>query len=115
MVSPLNHVEIPVTDLKKAKFFYDKIFGWEIDLNMMANYGLANIKPVSVGFWPIDKIPEKGVNLVFEVDDIESKLDEIVKADGEIVREKYEIAPEIGFAAEFKDIFGNYLGLFSRK
>ena len=111
----VNHVEIPVLDLKKAKEFYKTIFEWNIDLESIDNYGICEIKnSASIGFYLVDKIPEHGINVVFEVEDIEKKLREIEKAGGEITREKYEIAPEIGFSAQFKDCFGNELGLYSR-
>ena len=44
MTSTVNHVEIPVIDLKKAAKFYKAIFEWEIDLDTMPNYGLVEIK-----------------------------------------------------------------------
>ncbi|MHA2402194.1 MAG: VOC family protein, partial [Candidatus Kariarchaeaceae archaeon] len=52
MVDKVNHVEIPVTDLDKCKAFYGPIFDWNIDLEMMPNYGLVDIKDaVSIGFF----------------------------------------------------------------
>ncbi|MHA2247166.1 MAG: VOC family protein [Candidatus Hodarchaeales archaeon] len=112
----VNHVEIPVLDLKKAKEFYETIFNWNIDLESMPNYGLVEIKDAaSIGLFVVEKIPEHGVNVVFEVEDINQKLFEIKKANGEIKREKYEIAPGIGYSAQFQDCFGNEFGLFSQK
>jgi len=32
MGNPIMHVEIPVTDLNKAKTFYPKLFRWKIDI-----------------------------------------------------------------------------------
>ena len=111
----VNHVEIPVLDLKKAKEFYKLIFAWNIDLESMPNYGLVEIKgSASIGFFVAEKIPSHGVNVVFEVEDITQKLTEIMKAGGKRIREKYEIAPEIGYSAQFEDCFGNEFGLFSR-
>jgi len=31
MGNPIVHMEIPVTDLNKAKGFYSKLFGWKVD------------------------------------------------------------------------------------
>ena len=112
----VNHVEIPVLDLKKAKEFYETIFDWKVDLESMPDYGLVELKDaVSIGFFTVKKIPNHGVNVVFEVEDINQKLVEIKNADGKVKREKYEIAPEIGYSAQFQDCFGNEIGLFSRK
>ncbi|MFX0184820.1 MAG: VOC family protein [Candidatus Hodarchaeota archaeon] len=116
MIETVNHVEIPVLDLQKAKSFYETIFSWKVDLQSMPNYGLVEIKEAaSIGFFVVEKIPNHGVNVVFEVEDITQKLKEIENAGGKIIREKYEIAPEIGFSAQFEDCFGNEFGLFSQK
>ena len=115
MVITVNHVEIPVLDLKKAKEFYEGIFDWKVDSDAMPNYGLVELKnAASIGFFVTEKIPDHGINIVFEVEDITQKLTEIMKAGGKIIREKYEIAPEIGYSAQFEDCFGNEFGLFSR-
>ena len=112
----VNHVEIPVLDLKKAKEFYETIFDWKVDLESMPNYGLVELKDAaSIGLFVVEKIPEHGVNVVFEVEDINQMLTEIKKAGGKVKREKYEIAPEIGYSAQFQDCFDNEFGLFSRK
>ncbi|MHA1995829.1 MAG: VOC family protein [Candidatus Hodarchaeales archaeon] len=112
----VNHIEIPVLDLKQAKEFYETIFKWKVDLESMPEYGLVELKDTaSIGFFTVEKIPDHGVNVVFEVEDINQMLVEIKKANGKVKREKYEIAPEIGFSAQFEDCFGNELGLFSRK
>ena len=116
MKNTVNHVEIPVIDLKKATEFYKAIFEWEVDLDTMPNYGLVEIEgSASIGLFVVEKIPEHGVNIVFEVEDIEEKLKQIAKAGGKVKREKYQIAPEIGYSAQFLDCFGNDFGLFSQK
>lgn len=112
----VNHVEIPVLDLKKAKEFYETIFDWKVDLESMPNYGLVELKDAaSIGFFVVEKIHEHGVNVVFEVEDINQMLTEIKAASGKVKREKFEIALEIGYSAQFQDCFGNEFGLFSRK
>ena len=56
------HVEIPVTDLKKAKEFYSKLFGWKVDLLPGMNYALfeTGAKPGG-GFNKVDKMKADGV------------------------------------------------------
>ncbi len=115
MVITVNHVEIPVLDLKKAQKFYETIFNWKVDLEAMPNYGLVELEDTaSIGFFVVEKIPDHGINVVFEVKNITEKLTEIAEAGGKVKREKYEIAPEIGYSAQFQDCFGNEFGLFSR-
>lgn len=117
MYNRADHLEVPVLDTEKAKEFFS-IFGWKeyyMDFEK-GKYTLVNGEgknPVSFGFYKVDKIPDVGIRIVLRVEDIEEKLKEVVSAGGKIVREKYEIAPEIGFASEFLDIFGNTWGLHS--
>ncbi|MHA2294373.1 MAG: VOC family protein [Candidatus Hodarchaeales archaeon] len=115
MVVTVNHVEIPVLDLVKAKEFFEAIFDWKVDLESFPNYGLVDIKDsASIGIYQVKKIPEHGINVVFEVDDINQKLADIEKSGGKTVKGKQEIAPGVGYSAQFEDCFGNELGLFAR-
>ena len=110
----VNHVEIPILDLKKAKSFFDAIFEWDMDIKSMPDYGLVDMKnATSIGFPIQEKIPEIGINVIFGVEDIEECLKLVNKHGGKTHVPKYQITPEIGYAAEFLDCFGNRLGLFS--
>jgi len=113
MGNPIVHVEIPVTDLKKAKEFYSKLFGWKVDLIPEMDYALFD--PGSEprgGFNKVDKVKEGGAILYIRVNNIEKKLKEIEKAGGKTLRKKTEV-PQFGWNALFKDVFGNVLGLFT--
>jgi len=113
MGNPIVHMEIPVTDLKKAKEFYSKLFGWKVDLIPEMDYALFETgTPPGGGFTKVDKVKEGGCLFYISVDDIEKKLKEIEKAGGKTVRRKTEI-PQFGWDATFKDTFGNVLGLFT--
>ncbi|MFW9856182.1 MAG: VOC family protein [Candidatus Thorarchaeota archaeon] len=116
MVDYVSHVEIPVLNLEKAKSWYYSIFKWKIDIDSFPDYGLTYFEDykTSIGFFKVDRIPEKGINVVFEVANIEQKLLDIEEAGGKIIREKYLISEEVGYAAQFQDIFGNELGLHAR-
>ena len=115
----ISHVEIPVLEFEKAKNFFEKVFGWKIDLESFPDYGLAELgdpeKSASLGLFKVDKIPEKGINVVFEVEDVELSLKKIKDLGGKIIREKYLIAPEVGYAGQFQDVFGFEYGLHSKK
>ena len=117
MYNKPNHLEVPVLDIKKAKSFFT-IFGWKdsyMDFQE-GQYVLVNGEgenPVSFGFYKADRIPETGIKIVLGVQNIDEKLREVVSAGGKVLTKKYEISSEIGFAAEFKDIFGNTWGLHS--
>ncbi|MDH5403558.1 MAG: hypothetical protein OEZ01_13295 [Candidatus Heimdallarchaeota archaeon] len=115
MVVTFNHVEIPVLDLNKAKEFYETIFNWTVDLESYPNYGFVMLEnDFSLGFFKVEKIPEIGINVVFGIENIDDTLKNINDSGGKTHRDKYHIAPEVGYAAEFLDCFGNRLGLHSR-
>jgi len=114
MGNAIVHIEIPATDLKKAKEFYSKVFGWKVDV-MPPEMGYALFEtgaPPGGGFNKVDKVREGGCLFYICVDDIEKKLKEIEKAGGKTVEKKTEI-PQTGWEAKFKDVFGNVLGLFT--
>jgi len=111
----ISHTEIPVTDLKLCKDFYEKLFDWKIDIENFPNYGFAPlIETSSVGFYlRKTKVRSPAVRPVVEVTDIEKTLKQVEKLGGKRKSAKMEIAPGMGFAAEFTDIFGNTIGLHS--
>ncbi|MHA2105573.1 MAG: VOC family protein [Candidatus Hodarchaeales archaeon] len=115
----VSHVELPVLNFEKAKSFFGEVFGWDIDLESFPDYGLATLgdpeKSASIGLFKVEKIPEKGINVVFEVEDVEKTLKKIENLKGKTIREKYLIAPEVGYAAQFTDIFGIEYGLHAKK
>ncbi len=113
-----DHLEVPVTDMEKAKIFYGKIFGWKDEGVMQQwseTYILVNLGENSPSFG-LKKEEVKSKNQVvitMRVDDIEDKLREVEKSGGKIIREKYEIDPSVGYAGNFEDPFGNEWGLHS--
>jgi predicted enzyme related to lactoylglutathione lyase len=113
MVNGICHVEIPVTDLKKAKEFYSKVFGWTVPfIDEKAGYALFDTgTPPNGGFSKVDKVTPSQLRIYVMVDDIERKLQEIKNAGGKAVEKTLEI-PGFGWEAKFSDVFGNVLGLF---
>jgi len=111
--NPIVHLEIPVTDLSKAREFYSKVFGWKVDLVPHMDYALFETgTPPGGGFNKVDKVKAGGCLFYISVVDIEQKLKEIERAGGKTVRKKTEI-PQMGWDATFTDVFGNELGLFT--
>jgi len=107
------HLEIPATDLNKAKEFYSKVFGWKVDLVPQMDYALFETGTLpGGGFNKVDKVKAGGCLFYISVDDIEKKLKEIEREGGKTVRTKTEI-PQMGWNATFTDVFGNELGLFT--
>ena len=110
MASPIVHIEIPVTDMEKAKEFYSKIFGWKI--YEKSGFTLFETgTPIGGSFRMVKKVKTDGCLVYIAVDDIEDKLEEIEKAGGKTLKKMSEIPGE-GWQATFKDVFGNTFYLF---
>jgi predicted enzyme related to lactoylglutathione lyase len=113
--------EIPVSDMERAKKFYETVF--KIDINIVDFGGLL------MGWFP-DRgevngargtlikqesyIPsQEGTLVYFGCDDVQNELDRVKKAGGKIYQPKTEISPEHGFMGVFIDTEGNRVALHS--
>ncbi|HSP86600.1 MAG TPA: VOC family protein [Ignavibacteriaceae bacterium] len=115
----ITHIEIPSPDLQKSLDFYSKVFGWKTQVmpdNTYAMFIIGN-SGTGGGFDTSTKPAQDkyGPGLVINVDDINSKLEEIKKAGGKVIQEKTEIPGGYGFYARFQDTNGNYLQIHSRE
>src|SRR5713226_3559838 len=98
------HVEIPAKDLKRAKIWYAKIFGWTFQ-DFGRGYALWNPPGGGVGggIYQVKTMPARApVHAYVEVEDIDTKLAEIKTARGKTVTPKSEV-PGHGWWAAFKD------------
>jgi predicted enzyme related to lactoylglutathione lyase len=114
-VHDIIHVEIPTKDIRRAKGFYGKIFGWTFQ-----DYGkdYALFSPpgggVGGGLTRVKKVPTKpAVNAYIQVEDLEAKLKEIKKARGTVLKAKTEV-PNMGWWAQFADNQGAVLFLWQQ-
>lgn len=120
----LNWFEIPATDIKRAKKFYETIFGITMDESEMGGMKMA--------FFPMDMGNGKASGGLCQSDfhkpsmdgaviylnanpDLQPVLDKISKAGGNVIMPKTQITPEIGFMAFFADSEGNRVALHSQK
>ncbi|HEX9740925.1 MAG TPA: VOC family protein [Ignavibacteriaceae bacterium] len=115
MANPLiSHIEIPSTNIDKAKDFYSKLFGW--DFKPFGNGYLLfnNHKGIMVGIRKAERIV-KGDNTVFHinVESIDEMLKKSVELEGSIKRGK-TVIPAMGWYALFFDPDGNTIGLYQR-
>ncbi len=109
------HVEIPAPNMKKAKTFYTKLFGWDCSREMGPTYCLF-VDPSGQfggGFDSDAKPTKNGAVLFIEVADIDKSLAAIKKAGGKVAKAKTEIGGGHGHFAYFNDPNGNRLGLHS--
>lgn len=124
--SPVVHFEMPYKDAKRLSVFYSNVFGWDMNDagEQMGNYVVAHTtetdenqmvqKPGNIngGFFPYDA-KEAGRNIpsfVIEVENLDTAMEEIKKAGGEIAGEPQPI-PGIGMWAVFVDTEGNRVSL----
>jgi predicted enzyme related to lactoylglutathione lyase len=109
----ITHIDIPVSDLKRAASFYSELFGWQIAEvpgfegypmwqapNKISGGGLA---PRSEGFTQ----PRSYV----EVDSIDEVLAKAVDSGATVVMDKQPIS-ETSWWAIFQDPDGNHVGLY---
>jgi hypothetical protein len=110
----IGHIEIPTTDLDKAKQFYFNVFSW--DFKPFGNGYLLfnNHKGIMVGLRLVEKV-STGDTTVFHVNipDINSILERVKENGGSVKRNK-TVIPAMGYYALFIDIDGNTIGLFQK-
>ncbi len=108
------HIEIPARDVKRAKAFYGKVFGWTFQ-DFDRNYSLFQVPGGGVGggIMKVKKVPTKpAVNAYIEVANIDAKLKEIKKARGKVLKPKTEIPGNMGAWASFADNQGAVLFVY---
>ncbi|WP_171037079.1 VOC family protein [Maribacter algarum] len=115
--------EIPVTDMNRAKGFYESVFDISISVH---EFGV-----LLMGWFPHD--PEKsgatgslvqhemykpsatdGPLIYFSCKDVSTELSRVEGANGEIVQPKTQIGEGHGFMALIKDTEGNRIALHSQ-
>jgi hypothetical protein len=108
-----GHIEIPTTNIKKAKKFFGSVFGWTFTDHPEMKYTTFHAgSPPNGGLELVKKMPKRGqVNVYIEVEDIKAKLKEIKKARGKIVEKRTAVA-DMGWYAKFRTPDGCILALW---
>jgi len=116
--------EIPVSDMDRAKKFYESVFDIEI--------GIHDLGGFVMGWFPSDQKKSgasgslvkhemykpsltDGPLIYFSCKDVATELSRVVNAGGEIMQPKTEIGGGHGFMALMKDSEGNRIALHSNK
>lgn len=119
----INWFEISVADIKRAKTFYETVFG--IQMQQQNNMGMemayfpsdmGNGK-VSGGLvqGPMHKPSTDGVKIYLNGNpDLSTALAKVEKAGGKITMPKTKITDEIGYMAFFVDSEGNGMAMHSQ-
>ncbi|MFD2586891.1 VOC family protein [Croceitalea marina] len=119
----IGWVEIPVTNMARARDFYEAVFEIKITIQdfggtLMGWLPSENGKSGASGsliLQPEWYIPNRkeGVLIYFSCDDVQNALDRIESAGGRILQPKTKISDEIGFMGLFHDSEGNRIALHS--
>ena len=119
----LNWFEISVTDMDRAKKFYQTIFGFddmfmmEMDGQQMAGFpGAPDSGKVggALAKSQYHKPSMDGAVIYLNGNpDLSAILDKAEGAGGKVIMPKTQISPEIGYMAYFADTEGNRVGLHS--
>lgn len=120
----LNWFEISVSDINRAKKFYETIFGIEMQQQEMMGMQMAFFPSedmngkVSGGLvqGPMHKPSADGAKIYFNGNpDLSDALSRIEKAGGKVTMPKTKISDDIGYMAFFVDSEGNNVALHSSK
>ncbi|PQB04562.1 VOC family protein [Aureitalea marina] len=119
--NPINWFEIPVSNIERAKSFYDKVF--EINIQMV------DLDGTKMGFFPGDVSKPgatgsliqheqytpsyQGTLIYLSCQDLAHELSRVEAAGGKVLQQKTRISPEHGFMGLMEDTEGNRIALHS--
>lgn len=116
--------EIPVSDMERAKKFYETVFQIEIQvmdfgellMGWFPSHGAEAYGSPGTLIKQESYIPSKeGTMVYFICDDVQNELSRIEAAGGKIYKPKSQISPEYGYMGAFIDSEGNRVALHSMK
>ena len=119
----LNWFEISVSDINRAKKFYEAVFNIKMETSNMMGMELAFF-PWEMGSGkasgglvqsPMHKPSADGVKIYLNGNpDLSVALSKVEKAGGKITMPKTKISDDVGFMAFFVDTEGNVVALHSQ-
>ena len=121
--NPVGWFEVPVTNMTRAKAFYEKAFNIKIQVkdfggtrmgwfpNNGQAYGATGSLIQQESYIP----SHLGALVYFSSENVQNELDRLEAAGGKILREKTQISPKHGYMAVFEDSEGNRVALHSQQ
>lgn len=126
-MNKVQHFEIAVDDISRAKKFYETLFGWNMAEMPMPEGGVY----VGMQTGPVDEkrmpkepgyigggmfkrdlhLPMSGTTIAITVENLDNMLQEVKTAGGTVMMEKMEVMG-MGYYAYIKDTEGNVIGLW---
>ena len=122
MPNPVGWFEIPVSDMDRARTFYNVVFGYEMPLSEMDGVNMAWFPSDREGLGASGSLIQseehytpstKGVLVYFSCTDMEDVIAKIEPAGGKVLRPKTLIAENVGYMGLFIDSEGNRIALHS--
>jgi len=118
--NPVGWFEIPVTDMSRARTFYEHVLNVKLQsLTLgpleMALFPMRPGTPGAAGALMKGEVfqpSQQGVQIYFTTPDVDGTLQRVQESAGKIVLPKTRIGP-LGFIASFEDSEGNRIGLRS--
>ena len=116
------HFEIPFDDGDRARNFYREAFGWEVSEIPGMRYDLVQTGPINDDGFPAEvgyigggmlkrESPTDRPVITIDVEDIDAALAKIESLGGMTVLGRQDVG-DMGWAAYFKDVEGNSMGLW---
>jgi predicted enzyme related to lactoylglutathione lyase len=119
------HFEIPFDDGERARTFYREAFGWVINEIPELHYSLVQTGPIGEDGFPAEggyigggmlkrESPTDRPVITIDVEDIDAALATIESLGGMTVLGRQDVG-DMGWAAYFKDVEGNLMGLWQSR
>ncbi|MTI03376.1 VOC family protein [Roseibium sp. RKSG952] len=122
MTNPVCHFEIPVADMDRAIEFYQRVFGFELNRQMVDGYEMAFFPRSddqaglsgALAKGDVYKPSQTGCILYFAVDDIDEALRRSESEGAKLLYPKTDIG-DGGYVAEIEDSEGNRIAINAAK
>ena len=119
------HFEIPYDDGDRARTFYAEAFGWAINEIPELHYSIVQTGPTKDDGFPTEtgyigggmlkrESPTDRPVITVDVEDIDQALAKIEELGGMTVLGRQDVG-EMGWAAYFRDVEGNLMGLWQSR
>ena len=125
MIRGIHHVAIHVRDMDRMIAFYREAFGWTVNEIPEMHYDIVQTGPTAEGGFPAEvgyigggmlkrESPTDRPVITIDVEDIDAALAKIESLGGMTVLGRQDVG-EMGWAAYFKDVEGNLMGLWQSR
>ncbi len=122
MSGKVVHFEIPFDDGDRARKFYAEAFGWQVTEMPEMHYTMVQTGPTREDGYPTEsgyigggmmkrESPTDRPVIVVDVEDIDEALKKVEALGGMTVLGRQDVGG-MGWAAYFKDVEGNMMGLW---